>query len=122
MHSEGILTGELKHGPIALIDPDMKVLMVCTRDKLYAKTMSGVQQVNARKVSTVRPLRASCVLGPGRYRMAEWVWPLYPTKTKSTKNLWHSTKYKFSAITRCTCLSYIIIQVVPYTVHNTAGM
>lgn len=48
VHSEGILCGELKHGPLAMIDPEMRVLMVCTRDNLYTKTMSGVQQVNAR--------------------------------------------------------------------------
>ena len=50
VHSEGILCGELKHGPLAMIDPDMRVLMVCTKDKLYPKVMSGVQQVKARHV------------------------------------------------------------------------
>ena len=35
MHSEGILGGELKHGPLALIDQAMPVLMVCTRDKVF---------------------------------------------------------------------------------------
>jgi len=49
MHSEGILCGELKHGPLAMIDPDMRVLMVCTKDKLYTKVMNGIQQVNARQ-------------------------------------------------------------------------
>lgn len=53
MHSEGILCGELKHGPLAMIDPDMRVLMVCTKDKLYTKVMNGIQQVNARQVSIV---------------------------------------------------------------------
>ena len=50
MHSEGILCGELKHGPLAMIDPHMRVIMVCTRDNLYTKVMNGIQQVNARKV------------------------------------------------------------------------
>ena len=50
MHSEGILCGELKHGPLAMIDPDMRVLMVCTKDNLYSKVMNGIQQVNARQV------------------------------------------------------------------------
>lgn len=35
MHSEGILAGELKHGPLALIDKAMPVIMVCTRDNVY---------------------------------------------------------------------------------------
>ena len=35
MHSEGILAGELKHGPLALVDKAMPVLMVITRDKVY---------------------------------------------------------------------------------------
>jgi len=50
MHSEGIQMGELKHGPLAMIDPNMRVLMICTKDKLYSKVMNGVQQVNARQV------------------------------------------------------------------------
>ena len=35
MHSEGILAGELKHGPLALVDRDMPVLMIALRDKTY---------------------------------------------------------------------------------------
>ena len=35
MHSEGILAGELKHGPLALVDRAMPVMMVVTRDKVY---------------------------------------------------------------------------------------
>ena len=35
MHSEGILAGELKHGPLALIDKAMPVMMVVTRDKTF---------------------------------------------------------------------------------------
>lgn len=50
MHSEGILCGELKHGPLAMIDPDMPVIMVATKDNVYTKVMNGVQQINARKV------------------------------------------------------------------------
>ena len=36
MHSEGILAGELKHGPLALIDKDMSVMMIVMRDKVYS--------------------------------------------------------------------------------------
>lgn len=35
MHSEGILAGELKHGPLALVDEAMPLLMVVTRDPVY---------------------------------------------------------------------------------------
>ncbi|KEI40113.1 uncharacterized protein L969DRAFT_93939 [Mixia osmundae IAM 14324] len=49
MHSEGILAGELKHGPLALIDESMPVLLIMTRDSLYPKVQSALQQVTARK-------------------------------------------------------------------------
>ncbi|KAI8972335.1 isomerising glucosamine-fructose-6-phosphate aminotransferase [Pilobolus umbonatus] len=49
MHSEGILAGELKHGPLALIDENMPVLIVMTRDSFYPKVNSALQQVVARK-------------------------------------------------------------------------
>ena len=49
MHSEGILAGELKHGPLALIDENMPVLLIMTKDSLYPKVHSALQQVSARK-------------------------------------------------------------------------
>ena len=49
MHSEGILAGELKHGPLALVDEDMPVLMIALKDKTYDKCMNAMQQVIARK-------------------------------------------------------------------------
>jgi len=49
MHSEGILAGELKHGPLALIDRQMPVIMVVTRDPVYSKCMNALQQVIARE-------------------------------------------------------------------------
>ncbi|XP_071106429.1 glutamine--fructose-6-phosphate aminotransferase [isomerizing] 1-like isoform X6 [Haliotis cracherodii] len=48
MHSEGILAGELKHGPLALVDRAMPVIMVVTRDKVFSKCMNALQQVKAR--------------------------------------------------------------------------
>ena len=35
MHSEGILAGELKHGPLALVDKAMPIMMIVTRDNVY---------------------------------------------------------------------------------------
>ncbi|KAG5900662.1 hypothetical protein JTB14_005931 [Gonioctena quinquepunctata] len=48
MHSEGIMAGELKHGPLALIDESMPVLMIIMRDPVYTKCMNALQQVTAR--------------------------------------------------------------------------
>lgn len=48
MHSEGIMAGELKHGPLALVDKAMPVMMIVTRDPVYPKCMNALQQVKAR--------------------------------------------------------------------------
>lgn len=49
MHSEGILAGELKHGPLALIDENMPAVVVATRDGLREKMWSTIQQLLARR-------------------------------------------------------------------------
>lgn len=49
MHSEGILAGELKHGPIALIDENMPVILIMTNDSFYPKCHNALQQVTARR-------------------------------------------------------------------------
>ncbi len=48
IHAEGYAAGELKHGPIALIDRDMPVLALVPRDGVYGKVISNVQEVKAR--------------------------------------------------------------------------
>jgi glucosamine--fructose-6-phosphate aminotransferase (isomerizing) len=48
IHAEGYPAGEMKHGPIALIDESMPVLAIVTRDHLYDKMISQVQQAKAR--------------------------------------------------------------------------
>ncbi|KAA1472436.1 isomerising glucosamine-fructose-6-phosphate aminotransferase [Dentipellis sp. KUC8613] len=53
MHSEGILAGELKHGPLALIDQNMPVIIVMTRDSLYPKVQSAFAQITARKADPI---------------------------------------------------------------------
>jgi glutamine---fructose-6-phosphate transaminase (isomerizing) len=47
-HAEGYAAGEMKHGPIALIDESMPVTVVMTRDSQFQKTASNVQEVQAR--------------------------------------------------------------------------
>uniref|UniRef100_A0A8C4VYI9 Glutamine--fructose-6-phosphate aminotransferase [isomerizing] 1 n=1 Tax=Gopherus evgoodei TaxID=1825980 RepID=A0A8C4VYI9_9SAUR len=49
MHSEGILAGELKHGPLALIDKHMPVIMVIMKDPCFTKCQNALQQVIARQ-------------------------------------------------------------------------
>ncbi len=48
IHAEAYATGEMKHGPIALIDSDMPVVAVATASALYDKTISNLQEVRAR--------------------------------------------------------------------------
>jgi glucosamine--fructose-6-phosphate aminotransferase (isomerizing) len=48
IHAEGYAAGEMKHGPIALIDEHMPVIVVAPRDDLFEKTLSNVQEVMAR--------------------------------------------------------------------------
>ncbi|CAH2274758.1 glutamine--fructose-6-phosphate aminotransferase [isomerizing] 1 isoform X2 [Pelobates cultripes] len=52
MHSEGILAGELKHGPLALVDKLMPVIMIIMRDHAYTKCQNALQQVVARQVKS----------------------------------------------------------------------
>uniref|UniRef100_A0A3Q2TA25 glutamine--fructose-6-phosphate transaminase (isomerizing) n=1 Tax=Fundulus heteroclitus TaxID=8078 RepID=A0A3Q2TA25_FUNHE len=57
MHSEGILAGELKHGPLALIDKHMPVIMIIMRDGCYTKCQNALEQVTAR---SGRPIILCC--------------------------------------------------------------
>uniref|UniRef100_A0A673AK79 glutamine--fructose-6-phosphate transaminase (isomerizing) n=1 Tax=Sphaeramia orbicularis TaxID=375764 RepID=A0A673AK79_9TELE len=57
MHSEGILAGELKHGPLALIDKHMPVIMIIMKDACYTKCQNALQQVTAR---AGRPIILCC--------------------------------------------------------------
>jgi glucosamine--fructose-6-phosphate aminotransferase (isomerizing) len=48
IHAEGYAAGELKHGPIALIDENMPVIVIAPFDKVFEKTVSNMQEVAAR--------------------------------------------------------------------------
>ncbi len=48
IHAEGYAAGELKHGPIALIDEDMPVIVIAPHDRVFEKTVSNMQEVAAR--------------------------------------------------------------------------
>jgi len=49
IHAEGYPAGEMKHGPIALINKDMPVLFLATKNPTYDKIMSNIQEIKARK-------------------------------------------------------------------------
>ncbi len=53
IHAEGYPAAEMKHGPIALIDENMPVVVIATRDKTYDKILSNIQEVKARKGSVI---------------------------------------------------------------------
>jgi glucosamine--fructose-6-phosphate aminotransferase (isomerizing) len=67
IHAEGYAAGELKHGPIALIDEKVPVIVVAPEDELFEKTVSNLQEVAARGGKIVLltgadPARAGCAL------------------------------------------------------------
>lgn len=49
IHAEGYPAAEMKHGPIALIDSDMPVVVIAPRDDMYNKVLSNIQEIKARK-------------------------------------------------------------------------
>ena len=67
IHAEGYAAGELKHGPIALIDENVPVIVVAPADELFDKTVSNMQEVAARGgkivlLSDAPAERAGCAL------------------------------------------------------------
>lgn len=59
VHAEAYAAGEMKHGPIALLEPDVPVVAVIPRDGLYEKTLSNIQEAKARNA----PIVAVCTEG-----------------------------------------------------------
>ena len=53
IHAEGYPAGEMKHGPIALIDEEMPIVMVVPRGATYEKVMSNIEEVKSRKGRTI---------------------------------------------------------------------
>jgi glucosamine--fructose-6-phosphate aminotransferase (isomerizing) len=53
IHAEGYAAGELKHGPIALLDPDVPVVAVATRSRTLAKMVGNIQEVSSRDAPVV---------------------------------------------------------------------
>ena len=66
IHAEGYAAGEMKHGPIALIDQDVPIIVIAPHDELYEKTISNMQEVMARggKVVLISDARGVAEAGP----------------------------------------------------------
>jgi glucosamine--fructose-6-phosphate aminotransferase (isomerizing) len=70
IHAEGYPAAEMKHGPIALIDEEMPVVFIATRDSSYEKIVSNIQEVKARKGRVIAVITEGDKLIPS---MAEFV-------------------------------------------------
>lgn len=70
IHAEGYPAAEMKHGPIALIDEEMPVVVIATRDSSYDKVVSNIQEVRARKGRVIAVVTEGDALIP---QMAEFV-------------------------------------------------
>ncbi|MFT7058012.1 MAG: glucosamine--fructose-6-phosphate aminotransferase (isomerizing) [Pseudorhodobacter sp.] len=70
IHAEGYASGELKHGPIALIDAKVPVIVLAPRDSLFDKTVSNMQEVMARhgKVLLISDKKGIAEAGEGCWR------------------------------------------------------
>ena len=67
IHAEGYAAGEMKHGPIALIDEQMPIIVVAPHDELFEKTASNVQEVLARGGKVIMMSDATGIASfPGR--------------------------------------------------------
>ena len=71
IHAEGYASGELKHGPIALIDRQVPVVVMAPRDALFEKTVSNMQEVMARhgKVVLMTDARGAAEASSGVWRV-----------------------------------------------------
>jgi glutamine---fructose-6-phosphate transaminase (isomerizing) len=66
IHAEGYPAAEMKHGPIALIDADMPVVVIATQDEIYDKVISNIQEVRARNGKII------AIASEGDTRIAEF--------------------------------------------------
>ena len=60
IHAEGYPAGEMKHGPIALIDETMPVVVVATKGSVYEKILSNIEEVKARKGKVIAVTNPEC--------------------------------------------------------------
>jgi len=65
IHAEGYPAAEMKHGPIALVDENLPVVFVATKDSYYEKIVSNVQEIKARKGKVLAVATAGDEVIPG---------------------------------------------------------
>jgi glucosamine--fructose-6-phosphate aminotransferase (isomerizing) len=65
IHAEGYPAAEMKHGPIALVDENLPVVFVATKDKYYEKIVSNVQEIKARKGKVIAVATEGDTVIPG---------------------------------------------------------
>ncbi len=70
IHAEGYPAAEMKHGPIALIDAEMPVVFIATKDASYEKVVSNIQEVKARKGRVISVVTEGDTLIP---KMSDYV-------------------------------------------------
>ena len=76
IHAEGYAAGEMKHGPIALVNPDMPTVAIIPKDDMYEKMMSNINEIKSRK----GPVIAIASQGDEKVReMADEVIEIPPT-------------------------------------------
>ncbi|WP_095589933.1 glutamine--fructose-6-phosphate transaminase (isomerizing) [Actibacterium ureilyticum] len=78
IHAEGYASGELKHGPIALVDKQVPVIVMAPRDALFDKTVSNMQEVMARggKVVLITDSDGARLAGDGTWKTL--IMPMVP--------------------------------------------
>ncbi len=85
IHAEGYPAGEMKHGPIALIDPDMPVVAIAPQDPWYEKMISQIEQAKARGGKVIAVATKGDQLVPNLVDHVLWVpqtpWMLSPVVT-----------------------------------------
>jgi len=103
IHAEGYAAGELKHGPIALIEDGTPVIVLAPMDELYEKTVSNLQEVASRgaRVTLITDAAGAATgnsmadefdIHLNRGSIRPRVYPcksgkFYPTKSQKTRNL-----------------------------------
>jgi glucosamine--fructose-6-phosphate aminotransferase (isomerizing) len=65
IHAEGYPAAEMKHGPIALVDENLPVVFVATKDSYYEKIVSNVQEIKARKGQVIAVATEGDTIIPG---------------------------------------------------------
>lgn len=81
IHAEGYPAAEMKHGPIALVDAEMPVVVLATADRIYEKTVSNIQEVKARNGKVIAVVTEGDTVASS---LADYVIAVPPTNERFT--------------------------------------